>query len=458
MGEVSRAAAASVAAQLREFLHAPTLHRPAWIHGERALPDGQVVLKLALGRFSAVNLDEMSAVDRQRIQEAARAFVRDVCLWERSSHYQVLCLAQDAAPEAIRENYRLLMALLHPDRQERGELEWPASAAQRVNEAHDVLADVDRRRDYDRAAHRSRALHDIPGEALAVPVPPRRRVLRLLRAAVVLGAIGSALLLVQAWWMEGTPQHVALLERTVPLGPTSRGSDAAPSDVPRFLVAKPRLGLEPLELLEPSRAPRRLVTWVPSPESRVSAARAAAVTPAAPVAEKAPARNLVPDAAATATDPLRLAQAMTPAPAAPAAAIRAQPVTPAASAAPAAAKAQVREIELLMARLVSSYEQGDTDALMGLFASGEPGLLKGSRTRNAYNEFFRVTRDRRLRLDRVDWQTGAESARLRGAATVIAEYVDGRGALERQVPIEIEISLREGQARMTSLSLFPEVR
>jgi hypothetical protein len=124
----------------------------------------------------------------------------------------------------------------------------------------------------------------------------------------------------------------------------------------------------------------------------------------------------------------------------------------------ASASPQDKEIELLVARLVSSYEQGDADALMGLFAPGEPGFLKGHRTRAAYDEFFRETRDRRLRLDRVDWQAGADTARVRGDATLIAQYVDGRGPLERQVPLEIEISLREGRARMTSLSLFPDVK
>ena len=66
--------------------------------------------------------------------------------------------------------------------------------------------------------------------------------------------------------------------------------------------------------------------------------------------------------------------------------------------------------------------------------------------------------ERRLKVDRLDWQTDPEAARARGEATITAEYTDGRGSLERKVPIEIAISLRDGQARMTQLVLFPEVQ
>jgi hypothetical protein len=123
---------------------------------------------------------------------------------------------------------------------------------------------------------------------------------------------------------------------------------------------------------------------------------------------------------------------------------------------PAASPGATQEIELLVARLVSYYEQGDADALMGLFASGEPGFWKGYRTHGSYADFFRATRERRLRMNRLEWQASADGARARGEATLIADYNDGRGHLERTVPVELDIALWGGRARLTRLSLFPE--
>jgi hypothetical protein len=444
MVEASPTAAAFVASQLREFLREPTRHRPAWIHGERPLPDGQVVLKLALGRFAALAIDDGPAGERETLVQAARAFVRDVCLWERSSHYQVLCLGPDATDEAIRENYRLLMALLHPDRQDPDrDREWPSGSAQRVNEAHDALSDADRREEYDRAMPRLRPRVESPPDRRDSPAP-RGKSIRVMQTAALVVGVTAALLLLQAWWVDDTPKHVALLEGTLPANPSGyASSDVSAEGLPRFLATKPSLGLDLLQPLETPRATRRLAALI-----SLSEARSAPISPpAAPssgaiVEAAAPAASVAspPAVVVTPVPLLRLAQA-TSAPAA------RKPNSP-----------EVVEIELLVARLVSSYEQGDADALMGLFAAGEPGFFKAQRTRGAYADFFRATRDRRLRVDRLDWRTEGDLAHLRGDATVSAEYVDGRGSLERKVPLEIDVSLRDGQARMTALALFPEVK
>ena len=48
-------------------------------------------------------------------------------------------------------------------------------------------------------------------------------------------------------------------------------------------------------------------------------------------------------------------------------------------------------------------------------------------------------------------------ARARGQATVEAEYVHGLPRLDRDIDVEVDIALRNGQARITRLSLFPNV-
>ena len=95
---------------------------------------------------------------------------------------------------------------------------------------------------------------------------------------------------------------------------------------------------------------------------------------------------------------------------------------------------------------------------MGLFDPDEMGFWTGFRTRTAYSDFFRATRERRLRMDRLKWQTVSQVAQARGDATVIADYSDGTGKVERKVEVEIEIDirLRDGQARITRLLLFPD--
>ena len=128
----------------------------------------------------------------------------------------------------------------------------------------------------------------------------------------------------------------------------------------------------------------------------------------------------------------------------------------AAPASTAGSSASTQEIELLVARLVSYYEQGDADGLVALFAAGEPGFWKGYRVRGAYADFFRATRVRQLRMNRLEWQTSSDTARARGEATLIADYVDGGGRVERMIPVELDIALRGGQARITRLNLYPE--
>ena len=108
---------------------------------------------------------------------------------------------------------------------------------------------------------------------------------------------------------------------------------------------------------------------------------------------------------------------------------------------------------------MSYYEQGDASALMGLYASGEPGFFKSLRVRGAYADFFRSTKDRRLRMDHLDWEAGpGQTARARGEATLLADFADGSGKLERKVPVELDIAMRDGQARLTRLTLYPEPR
>jgi hypothetical protein len=449
MSETPGPRAAAVAAQLLEFLREPARYRPAWIHGEAPLPEGHVVLKFALGRFSPGWRRDLSKHDKDALVEAAQAFVRQVCLWERSTHYQVLGLAPGAPPDDVRENYRLLMALLHPDRQPGSvAVQWPTGCAQRVNEAYATLSDPRLRAQYDGVLE-----HSHPAIELHLPLPQgsvvrRRRGSSYFRSFAVVSGVIVTLFLVQAWWVDDTPRHLALLERTLP-GSSAKWMHEVMSDgMPRFLDSRPAMSFDPIELLQAPKIPRRLVTWVPMEPQRTQVATAASAA-AGEKAATSSVSGVTAGAAAEAPPAPRLILAQATAATSPSSASPTASVTGSPSA---------KDIELLVARLVSYYEQGDAGGLMALFASGEPGFLKGWRVRSAYSDFFRATKDRRLRMDRLEWQAGADTARARGEATLVAEQADGGGRLERKVPVELDIAMRDGEARLTRLRLYPETQ
>jgi len=459
MSDAPGPGAAAVATQLLEFFRDPARYRPAWIHGEAPLPEGHVVLKFALGRLSPGWQRDLSKHDKEALVEAARAFVRQVCLWERSTHYQVLCLDPAAPAESVRENYRLLMALLHPDRQEdAAEPEWPTGCAQRVNESYAVLSDSQQRAEYDAALHHAHPAGELEmAEPMPMRGPRHRRRPAHLRTFAVVSGVVVTLFLVQAWWVNDTPRHYALLERALPLSSAQWMREAISDGVPRFLEMRHAMSFDPIELLDPPKAPRRLATWVPAAEVVAQHAPIPAPpdppTAAVPVlaVEAAPQRvTIVAPKPASAAPPAaapRLVLAQSTASTSP---------VPQPASLPSSPSAQ--DIELLVARVVSYYEQGDAGALMGLYASGEPGFFEGMRVRGIYSEFFRATKDRRLRMDHLDWQTAPDTARARGEATLIAELADGSGKLERKVPVELDIAMRDGQARLTRLNLYPEIK
>jgi len=123
---------------------------PARYHAEgrrrdAPLLDSEVILKLALGRrghFASPSLNE--AANAVPLQQAAAAYVRLLFFRPEATPYQTLGLAPGASPEAIKESFRLLMHLVHPDRQAARAL-WPDAFAAQANRAYAVLRNQDLR-------------------------------------------------------------------------------------------------------------------------------------------------------------------------------------------------------------------------------------------------------------------------------------------------------------------------
>jgi DnaJ domain len=108
---------------------------------------GQGIIMLSLGRMPTACLG-LVADDRvtEAQQQTARQLVARWFLAGDSNLYTVLGVTCDCTHEMLRENYRRLMGLVHPDTRPVG---FPDDSASRVNMAYSVLADAERRASYD---------------------------------------------------------------------------------------------------------------------------------------------------------------------------------------------------------------------------------------------------------------------------------------------------------------------
>ena len=126
---------------------------PLTLREPRALFDrSHQVLMLAAGRsVKELALDPDQASQAQR---AACFFVRMAMLRSGADHYTLLGLPPTFQAETLRDHYRLLMRLTHPDFAGNAS-GWPRDAATRINLANDVLSSRVQRAEYDRQLAKS---------------------------------------------------------------------------------------------------------------------------------------------------------------------------------------------------------------------------------------------------------------------------------------------------------------
>jgi curved DNA-binding protein CbpA len=451
---MQEAGAAVIAAQLLAFFREPVRYRPRLTHGREPFGGGMFVFRFAQGRFPQALVRDLSAARRESLREAALFFIRQVCFWEGASHYQVLCVAPGARRETIKEHYHGLMALIHPDRQEAGAIHWPAECAPRVNKAYEVLSDDARRREYDAGLHKESVGSATLAESLMAepqaPAPgtfPKARgtaLARMRKPVLFISLALSLLFFVQVWWAGEVPGEYSAIPSIAPFElslrwmreayssgqkPPAPKQSAPAKRAPEESDAKTGL-LAPLwrALSGPSDAR----SAPPAGDARVKLAAVAAPVEREP--QQAPER--LPEQASR---PVGGAQA----------AMNRQP---------AERRLTTVEMESMVARLVTYYEAGDTDKLLALYDPSSVGLWEAMSLRHDFEEFFRATRIRRLRLQGVSWDTASATAHVKGVASLVADYHDETGRTERQVAIEMDVVSREGEPRIARLSLFPHER
>lgn len=130
-----------------DFYRQPLRHR-GWVNAARPLPAGVGDLLESVAADSA-SLERRAAslgVTPEELRAAGRFFIRQVWLVEGADPYRTLGLAPGASLEQVRDHYRKLMRLHHPDRA--GALgEWDAGYAARINRAYRLLRDPGKRPD-----------------------------------------------------------------------------------------------------------------------------------------------------------------------------------------------------------------------------------------------------------------------------------------------------------------------
>jgi hypothetical protein len=119
------------------------------------------ILQLAAGRAAGKGARSRPTA---QIQEAARYFACHGLFYPGADHYSLFGLPRGAPSPELKDRYRLLMRLTHPDYAGPGT--WPPDTAVRVNRAYKVLSSPALRRDYDSS---------LPPPGAAPASPPRRR-------------------------------------------------------------------------------------------------------------------------------------------------------------------------------------------------------------------------------------------------------------------------------------------
>jgi curved DNA-binding protein CbpA len=157
------------------YLQEPARYRAEGRRRDAPLLDSEIVLKLALGR--RVDLGATALRDAQTVallQDAAALYVRFLFFRPDATPYQTLGLAPGASPATIKESFRLLMQLVHPDRQDARAV-WPDSFAALANRAYGVLRNQDARAKFDREAQTraamARAMHRAAAASAASRMP-----------------------------------------------------------------------------------------------------------------------------------------------------------------------------------------------------------------------------------------------------------------------------------------------
>ncbi len=383
-----RDARAALWEALSAFHQSPGRHAVA--HGEPKLLFNRLreVMLLAAGRAAASGT---AAAPSAEVERAARFFVRTVMLRPNGSHYEVLGVGPTDDAAVIREHYRLLIRMTHPDFAD-AQAPWPDDAAARVNRAYDVLSSPTRRAEYDaqirppeeRVSGARPVAAPSPRRREAPTAPWRKRLGAYVAGGLALGALAALALL----WPSAEDTTLGTLATSTAEAPLLKLTDS-PEDGPGGVVDAPQA------VVGPGRKP--------AAEPVARAARAPAVADPAPQ----------PASVVAAVDQPELAAAPPEAalPAASAAAAAVPAPTAARDRAPAA---DISAYQPLLADLLHLLESGQADRLQRWTARATQQDDSAERFANAYRRLMGDSVVTGLGQVRFDLRSGTERPVVQG--------------------------------------------
>lgn len=454
------------------------------VRGGGVLPADTIVVMRAAAE--AVRDGRQHGLDEHR--RAALFFVEHVLLAYEADHYRVLGLNRDATADQVREHYRVMMGIFHPDRQGWADSDREKLSA-RINLAHHVLRDGHRRAAYDlertqarprvsvsirivSKAERKRAAGVAPTLTERLPLTVRRNFPQYVLGSVALVGFVAVL----AVYLNRAPAGPIAIDapRSSPKAPIAVATAERAAAVSQAPVSHAPPPAVPAKVAEATSA-----RVMPAASQRQSAAadvpmRATSATAnrtpvnTSPVADVSPAREPkpVPEldpvpavraerpppvvdkpleiAAAPGTFPpprplpqpvTQLATSAPPSP--PVEIIPARvaevptevpaPVSPPAEA-PVPAGLTISDAARVLDQFSSSYQLGDIDRFMQLFsddARSEGG--RKAQIRKDYEQLFDSTQARRIELLDMRWSPDSASARGEGGYLVHIRRKGGVG-------------------------------
>ena len=107
---------------------------------------GLAILRLATGKPVALpGAAELDIEESERLGELSRKVIAQVFLSPEATHFTTLGLGPDADASSVRDHFRRLMTIVHPDARPVG---FPSDSAVRVNRAYSVLSNDDEKAAY----------------------------------------------------------------------------------------------------------------------------------------------------------------------------------------------------------------------------------------------------------------------------------------------------------------------
>lgn len=429
------------------------------------------VLQIAAGRDTDGAAE--AGVQPAQLQEAACFFARNALLYPGADHYALLGLDRTASTAEMKDRYRLLMRLLHPDFATLGSATWPADAATRINRAYEVLSSPAQRQEYDElfapaSARQSTGKHRATRSGASSHRPAGSGIGRSgLKKLVTVCAVAGAVAIVAIFFAGGS-EPVQLVQRT---GPTAIGTQPIrvavqenQVNLPVPLAAAtggPSLAGSVPEAPTPHTAPLKLSMTAeltgPPVESRTNAKTAVS---SRQTAQQAPARPAAaPAIVPAATVPAQRNTWMEPAPPEervepPVAALSATPPAPVASRPAPRAGLTLVEAQPLLSQLFQQMESGRGDRLLGLMdaeARNKPAAQAFSRQFDSL-----VDGARSVRLSHVEFKAEPGDGRLYVVGHVRLQAGEQTiGSMGKKMNLRAEFVSRQGTVVLTGLSGGP---